>query len=69
MNFKKIFSNKINRIFIIKIGTFRKNIDIWEKWNFAHACNLHGIQARIANRSAELLKPGGLMVFNFFVFS
>ena len=23
-------------------GTFRKNIDIWAKWNFAHAANLHG---------------------------
>ena len=23
-------------------GTFRKNIDVWQKWNFAHSCNLHG---------------------------
>lgn len=45
-------------------GTFRKNIDVWTKWNFAHACNLHSIQARIARRAAELLAPGGLMVYS-----
>ncbi|RNA05241.1 tRNA (cytosine(34)-C(5))-methyltransferase, partial [Brachionus plicatilis] len=45
-------------------GTFRKNVDIWTKWNFSHACNLHGIQFRIAKRAVELLKPGGLMVYS-----
>jgi tRNA (cytosine34-C5)-methyltransferase len=45
-------------------GTFRKNIDVWQKWNFAHACNLHGIQMRIARRAAELLQHGGLMVYS-----
>lgn len=45
-------------------GTFRKNIDVWKKWNFAHACNLHGIQSRIARRAVELLQPGGLMVYS-----
>lgn len=45
-------------------GTFRKNVDVWTKWNFAHACNLHGIQFRIAKRAIELLKPGGLMVYS-----
>lgn len=45
-------------------GTFRKNVDVWTKWNFAHACNLHGIQFRIAKRAVELLKPGGLMVYS-----
>jgi tRNA (cytosine34-C5)-methyltransferase len=50
-------------------GTFRKNVDIWGKWNFAHACNLHGIQMRIANRAVELLKPGGLMVYSTCSFS
>lgn len=45
-------------------GTFRKNIDVWTKWNFAHACNLHGIQSRIAKRAAELLQYGGLMVYS-----
>ncbi len=38
--------------------------DVWTKWNFAHSCNLHGIQQRIANRAVELLKPGGLMVYS-----
>lgn len=45
-------------------GTFRKNIDIWTKWSFAHACNLHSIQTRIARRAVELLQPGGLMVYS-----
>jgi tRNA (cytosine34-C5)-methyltransferase len=45
-------------------GTFRKNIDLWTKWNFAHAANLHGIQARIAKRAVELLAPDGLMVYS-----
>lgn len=45
-------------------ATMRKNIDVWTKWNFAHACNLHSIQARIAQRAAELLVPGGLMVYS-----
>lgn len=45
-------------------GTFRKNIDVWTKWNFAHACNLHSIQMRIARRAVELLQPGGLMVYS-----
>jgi tRNA (cytosine34-C5)-methyltransferase len=45
-------------------GTFRKNIDVWTKWNFAHACNLHGIQSRIAKRAAELLQYEGLMVYS-----
>lgn len=45
-------------------GTFRKNVDVWAKWNFAHSCNLHGIQQRIGNRAVELLKPGGVMVYS-----
>ena len=45
-------------------GTFRKNIDVWTKWTFSHACNLHGIQSRIAKRAAELLAPGGIMVYS-----
>jgi tRNA (cytosine34-C5)-methyltransferase len=45
-------------------GTFRKNIDVWTKWTFSHACNLHGIQSRIAKRAAELLAPGGTMVYS-----
>lgn len=45
-------------------GTFRKNVDVWTKWNFSHACNLHGIQFRIAKRAVELLQPGGLMVYS-----
>ncbi|CAF0718983.1 unnamed protein product [Brachionus calyciflorus] len=45
-------------------GTFRKNVDVWTKWNFSHTCNLHGIQFRIAKRAVELLKPGGLMVYS-----
>lgn len=50
--------------FISGDGTFRKNIDIWKKWNFAHACNLHGIQIRIAQRAVELLASNGLMVYS-----
>lgn len=45
-------------------GTFRKNLDIWIKWNIAHAINLHSIQSRIARRAAELLTPGGIMVYS-----
>ena len=45
-------------------GTFRKNVDIWKKWNFAHACNLHSIQMRVAQRAAELLAPDGVMVYS-----
>lgn len=45
-------------------GTFRKNVDVWKKWNFAHACNLHSIQARIARRAVELLQPDGVMVYS-----
>lgn len=45
-------------------GTTRKNVDMWTKWNFAHACNLHGIQSRIARRAVELLAPGGIMVYS-----
>ena len=42
----------------------RKNVDVWSKWNFTHACNLHGIQMRIARRAVELLQEGGMMVYS-----
>lgn len=45
-------------------GTLRKNIDVWKKWKFSHACNLHGIQSRIARRGIELLEEGGIMVYS-----
>ena len=31
---------------------------------FSHACNLHGIQSRIARRGIELLEEGGIMVYS-----
>ena len=46
------------------VVVFEQNVDVWSKWNFSHACNLHGIQSRIARRAAELLQPGGLMVYS-----
>lgn len=45
-------------------GTLRKNPDIWTKWNLQHACNLHGLQYRIAKRGAELLEVGGKLVYS-----
>ncbi|CAF0992223.1 unnamed protein product, partial [Didymodactylos carnosus] len=45
-------------------GTLRKNPDLWAKWNPGHGFNMHGLQARIAARGAQLLAPGGLMVYS-----
>jgi len=45
-------------------GTMRKNIDVWMKWNTANACNLHGIQYRVARRGVEMLTIDGKMVYS-----
>jgi len=45
-------------------GTMRKNADIWTKWNPINACNLHGLQLRIARRGLEMLAVGGRMVYS-----
>jgi 16S rRNA C967 or C1407 C5-methylase (RsmB/RsmF family) len=45
-------------------GTMRKNPDIWIKWNPQNSIGLHKTQVHIASRAADLLKPGGLMVYS-----
>lgn len=45
-------------------GTMRKNPDIWNKWHPTQALGQHKLQARIAERGAQLLKVGGRMVYS-----
>jgi len=45
-------------------GTFRKNFDLWGKWNPGMGLGLHKIQVQIATRGVKLLKIGGRMVYS-----
>ena len=45
-------------------GTLRKNPQIWSEWRPEFAMGLHGLQLRIAQRGAALLKVGGYMVYS-----
>jgi len=45
-------------------GTFRKNPDLWVKWNPLMGVGNHNLQLSIAIRAFELLKPGGRMVYS-----
>lgn len=45
-------------------GTLRKSPHIWTKWNTGSGVDLHPLQLMIARRGAELLRPGGLMVYS-----
>ena len=45
-------------------GTLRKAPEIWRKWVPGLATGLHPLQLAIAKRGAQLLKPGGRMVYS-----
>ena len=51
-------------LFISGDGTLRKSPHIWTKWNTGSGVDLHPLQLMIARRGAELLRPGGLMVYS-----
>ncbi|RKP36525.1 S-adenosyl-L-methionine-dependent methyltransferase [Dimargaris cristalligena] len=45
-------------------GTIRKNLLIWKDWKIADGMGIHGMQLKIAQRAAILLKVGGRMVYS-----
>ncbi|MBJ23298.1 MAG: hypothetical protein CMB64_01380 [Euryarchaeota archaeon] len=45
-------------------GTIRKNKKLWWKWKPSISQSLHKLQLKISNRCAQLLKPGGRMVYS-----
>ena len=45
-------------------GTFRKNLDMWLKWNVQFGRGLHQLQKSIATQATKLLKVGGRMVYS-----
>ncbi|KAJ8613116.1 hypothetical protein CTAYLR_004798 [Chrysophaeum taylorii] len=45
-------------------GTLRKTPSVLKRWRCSHGTALHVLQARIAKRAAELLAPGGRLVYS-----
>ncbi|KAH0487250.1 MAG: hypothetical protein KVP17_002490 [Porospora cf. gigantea B] len=45
-------------------GTMRKNADIWKKWSPESGNSLHVKQLAILTRAAQLVKPGGEVVYS-----
>lgn len=45
-------------------GTFRKNVDAWQKWNAAAGHALNPVQRRVLKRGLELLEVGGRLVYS-----
>jgi 16S rRNA C967 or C1407 C5-methylase (RsmB/RsmF family) len=45
-------------------GTFRKNPDLWSRWDPSKGLGLHKLQVNIASRCLELLEVGGLMCYS-----
>lgn len=46
------------------LWSFRKNTDVWARWNSNSAYNIHRLQLKIAKRGVELLAPDGIMVYS-----
>ncbi|KAF0990548.1 hypothetical protein HZS_7518 [Henneguya salminicola] len=45
-------------------GTIRKNVDMYVKWKFQMAYDLHFVQRDILQRGLELLKVGGYLLYS-----
>lgn len=45
-------------------GTMRKNVNVWKDFTVGNGLGLHSLQVNILNRSLQLLKKGGKMVYS-----
>ena len=45
-------------------GTTRKNPEVWSKWKPSGGLGLHSMQVGLLNRSVDLLRPGGRVVYS-----
>jgi len=45
-------------------GTIRKNVTLWNKWNYALGNPLHDLQVRILRRGLQMTKVGGRLVYS-----
>ena len=50
-------------------GTLRKNRTLWKHWSPKHGMGLHILQFQIAYRAAQLLAPGGILVYSTCTFN